>query len=123
MTTDGDLITLRQKGSSPAEAIIDFTSKKYRYYRDYTDAVKYEHFRIGGQQIPLLELYTTQEYDEATDAGVDPGSFKLVRDISTTLNNKIVILYLEATPMMRILARMLIVIITEQNRYLTLKFF
>ncbi|MHA7822669.1 PKD domain-containing protein [Chryseobacterium arthrosphaerae] len=96
VTTDGDLITLRQKGSSPAEAIIDFTSKKYRYYRDYTDAVKYEHFRIGGQQIPLLELYTTQEYDEATDAGVDPGSFKLVRDISTTLNNKIVILYLES---------------------------
>ncbi|OCA74515.1 PKD domain-containing protein [Chryseobacterium arthrosphaerae] len=96
VTTDGDLITLRQKGSSPAEAIIDFTSKNYRYYRDYTDAVKYEHFRIGGQQIPLLELYTTQEYDEATDTGVDPGSFKLVRDISTTLNNKIVILYLES---------------------------
>ncbi|MEE6129627.1 PKD domain-containing protein [Chryseobacterium arthrosphaerae] len=96
VTTDGDLITLRQKGSSPAEVIIDFTSKNYRYYRDYTDAVKYEHFRIGGQQIPLLELYTTQEYDEATDAGVDPGSFKLVRDISTTLNNKIVILYLES---------------------------
>lgn len=96
VTTDGDLITLRQKGATSSEAVIDFTSKNYRYYRDYNDVLRYEHFRIGGQQIPLLELFTTKEYEEALAAGANAGSFRLVSEISGTLNNKIVILYLES---------------------------
>lgn len=96
VTTDGDLITLRQKGATSSEAVIDFTSKNYRYYRDYNDVLRYEHFRIGGQQIPLLELFTTQDYEDALAAGANAGSFRLVSEISGTLNNKIVILYLES---------------------------
>lgn len=96
VTTDGDLITLRQVGSKRSEAIIDFKAKNYRYYRNYTDVVGYEHFRIGGQQIPLLELFTTQEYLQLVNEGANAGDFKQVMDIRSSLNDKIVILYLES---------------------------
>jgi len=96
VTTDGDLITLRQAGSKNSEAIIDFKANNYRYYRNYVDVVGYEHFRIGGQQIPLLELFTTQEYRKLVDGGANAGDFKPVLDISLSLSDKVVILYLES---------------------------
>jgi len=96
VTTDGDLITLRQAGSKNSEATIDFKAKNYRYYRNYVDVVGYEHFRIGGQQIPLLELFTTQEYTKLVDGGANAGDFKPVIDIRSSLSNKVVILYLES---------------------------
>ena len=96
VTTDGDLITLRQKVSKAAEVTIDFQSKNYRYYRNYTDVAEYRHFRIGGQQIPLLELFTTQDYRQLVDGGANAADFKQVSDIRGSLNNKIVILYLES---------------------------
>lgn len=96
VTTDGDLITLREKTSKASDVTIDFQTKNYRYYRNYNDVAEYKHFRIGGQQIPLLELFTTTEYKQAVDLGANAGDFKLVRDISASLNSKIVILYLES---------------------------
>jgi hypothetical protein len=96
VTTDGDLITLRQAGSKNSEATIDFKANNYRYYRNYVDVVGYEHFRIGGQQIPLLELFTTQEYLKLVDGGANAGDFKPVIDIRNSLSDKVVILYLES---------------------------
>lgn len=96
VTTDGDLITLRQKGNTSSEATIGFAVRNYRYYRDYNDELGYEHFRIGGQQVPLLELFTTQEYNQAVASGANAANFKQVSDIRGSLNDKIVILYLES---------------------------
>lgn len=96
VTTDGDLITLRQAVSKKSEAVIDFDAKNYRYYRNYVDVLGYEHFRIGGQQIPLLELFTTQEYTQLVNEGANAADFKQVREIYSSLNDKIVILYLES---------------------------
>ncbi|MCW1961462.1 PKD domain-containing protein [Chryseobacterium viscerum] len=96
VTTDGDLITLRQVGSKRSEAIIDFKAKNYKYYRNYIDVQGYEHFRIGGQQIPLLELFTTEEYRQLLNEGANAGDFKQVSEIYSSLNDKIVILYLES---------------------------
>ncbi len=64
VTTDGDLITLRQKTDKEAEVTIDFTTNTYKYFRNYTDKVGYKHFLIGGKQIPLLELITQEEYTQ-----------------------------------------------------------
>lgn len=96
VTTDGDLITLRQVEDKKSEAVIDFQAKNYRYYRNYVDVAEYEHFRIGGQQIPLLELFTTQEYKQLLREGANAGDFKKVVDIRSSLSDKIVILYLES---------------------------
>lgn len=96
VTTDGDLITLRQAAGKKSEAVIDFDAKNYRYYRNYVDVLGYEHFRIGGQQIPLLELFTTQEYTQLVNEGANAADFKQVREIYNSLNDKIVILYLES---------------------------
>ncbi|MBO9690455.1 PKD domain-containing protein [Chryseobacterium sp.] len=95
VTTDGDLITLRQTANT-SEAAIDFPVKNYRYYRNYVDTLGYKHFHIGGQQIPLLELFTTQEYNQLVAGGANAGDFKQIKDIRSSLNNKIVILYLES---------------------------
>ncbi|MDR4953577.1 PKD domain-containing protein [Chryseobacterium sp. ES2] len=96
VTTDGDLITLRQIEGKKSVAVIDFDAKNYRYYRNYVDVLGYEHFRIGGQQIPLLELFTTQEYTQLVNEGANAADFKQVREIYNSLNDKIVILYLES---------------------------
>jgi hypothetical protein len=40
--------------------------------------VRYEHFRIGGQQIPLLELFTRRT-EEIKAAGANAGSFKMLK--------------------------------------------
>ncbi|WP_415327983.1 PKD domain-containing protein [Chryseobacterium sp. MMS23-Vi53] len=92
VTTDGDLITLRHKGASPSEATIDFPNNIYKYYRDYSDTLEYDYFRIGGVQVPLLELITEEEYDEL---GTNVGGFKEVKEI-TNLTDKVIILYLES---------------------------
>lgn len=92
VTTDGDLITLRQKGSSPSEAVISFYAKNYKYYREYTDETGYEHFRIGGKQVPLTELITQQEYEAL---GTDAVGFKPLSDIRN-IYDKVIILYLES---------------------------
>jgi len=95
VTTDGDLITLRQKGENVSEALINFSDIRYKYYRDYKDEVGYEHFRIDGQQIPLIELITEEEYAELTAAGVNAADFKLFGAIRN-IYDKIIILYLES---------------------------
>ena len=93
VTTDGDLITLRQKGATSSEVTIDFGVKNYKYYREYIDEIGYKHFRIGGQQVPLLEVITQQEYD---DLGRNTAGFKLLTDFRKTIHNKVIILYLES---------------------------
>jgi len=93
VTTDGDLITLRQKGSISSEATIDFGVKNYKYYREYIDEIGYKHFRIEGQQVPLLELVTEDEYKAL---GANTEGFKLLYDFRDTIYNKVIILYLES---------------------------
>ncbi|MDV7698755.1 PKD domain-containing protein [Chryseobacterium soli] len=95
VTTDGDLITLRKQGNNPSEVGIDFNSNSYKYYRDYTDKVRYEHFCIAGKQIPLLELITQAEYDQLKNQGANVADFKHTQEI-TNVYDKIVILYLES---------------------------
>lgn len=91
VTTDGDLITLRQKGKSPSEVTINFNTKNYKYYRQYNDVAQYDHFKINSQQIPLMELITQNEYNEL----IDVRKVKSIQEI-TNLNDHVVILYLES---------------------------
>lgn len=94
VTTDGDLVTLRKKGSTSSEATIDFATRNYKYYRDYKDETGYEHFRLDGKQVPLLELVTEDEY-KALGANIE--GFKPLSDIgSKNISNKVIILYLES---------------------------
>lgn len=93
VTTDGDLITLRQKGATSSEVTIDFGVKNYKYYREYIDEIGYKHFRIGGQQVPLLEIITQQEYE---DLGNNAADFKPLSDFRNTIHKKVIILYLES---------------------------
>lgn len=93
VTTDGDLITLRQKGATSSEVTIDLGVKNYKYYREYIDEIGYDHFRIGSQQVPLLEVITQQEYE---DLGSNAAGFKLLTDFRKTIHNKVIILYLES---------------------------
>lgn len=93
VTTDGDLVTLRQKGATSSEATIDFDVKNYKYYREYTDKFEYKHFRIEGQQEPLWELITEDEYKAL---GTNTEGFKLLYDFRDTIYNKVIILYLES---------------------------
>lgn len=92
VTTDGDLITLRRTGSVRSEVQINFDTNNYRYYRSYTDELRYKHFRIGDQQIPLLELITQKEYDAL---GSNVGGFKSIHGLDN-IYDKIIILYLES---------------------------
>ncbi|KPH15027.1 PKD domain-containing protein [Chryseobacterium sp. ERMR1:04] len=92
VTTDGDLITLRQKGAQSSGVKIDFAADNYKYYRNYIDEVQYKHFRIRDQQIPLLELITPKEYEAL---GKNVGDFKPVREIDN-IYGKTIILYLES---------------------------
>jgi hypothetical protein len=92
VTTDGDLITLRQKLDKTSDVNIQFDSKSYTYYRAYTDEVEYQHFRIDGKQIPLVELITEDEYNQLTSVE----GFKPVKEIAGTIADKVVILYLES---------------------------
>lgn len=91
VTTDGDLVTLRRKGGSASEVTINFSTENYRYYREYKDVAYYNHFKINGTQIPLVELLTKSEYDLANDKS----NIKSVREIAN-LKNQVVILYLES---------------------------
>ncbi|MFL9833757.1 Ig-like domain-containing protein [Chryseobacterium terrae] len=94
VTTDGDLITLRKKGATSSEATISFDVKNYKYYRDYDDKIRYEHFRIGDSQVTLLELITEEEFKAL---GTNAEGFKLISDIgSSNLQDKVIILYLES---------------------------
>lgn len=95
VTTDGDLITLRTGQDKSSDVTIDFDTKNYRYFREYKDKVKYDHFRIGEDQIPLLELATEDELKQMKIKGLDTGSFKDVKTLEK-LNEKIIILYLES---------------------------
>lgn len=92
VTTDGDLITLRQKEDNPSEVSIDFETKNYRYYKNYSDKLEYQHFRIEDKQIPLLELFTEKELK---DAGANIADYKPVSNLSN-INDKIILLYLES---------------------------
>ncbi|SEM93912.1 hypothetical protein SAMN05421856_10945 [Chryseobacterium taichungense] len=92
VTTDGDLITLRQKLDKTSDVAINFDTKTYKYYRNYIDDVEYKHFRIDGAQVPLLELITQEEYDQLASGN----DFKNVKEIGSTLYDKVIILYLES---------------------------
>lgn len=92
VTTDGDIITLRKKGSTSSEVTINFDANSYKYYKTYTDEVEYKHFRIGNQQIPLVELITQEEYDKLTNGG----GFRPVKQLGSVIYNKVIILYLES---------------------------
>ncbi len=103
VTTDGDLITLRQKtlkivpdsGKKFVETAIDFKANAYKYYRIYEDAQDYKHFIINNTPITLLEIITQQDYDFLVAQGISVSNFKPVKEIEK-LNEKIVILYLES---------------------------
>ncbi|BEV03818.1 PKD domain-containing protein [Chryseobacterium gambrini] len=95
VTTDGDLITLRTGKEKSSDVTIDFDTKNYRYFREYKDKVRYDHFRIGEEQIPLLELATEDELKQMEVKGLDTGSFKDIKTLEK-LNEKIIILYLES---------------------------
>lgn len=95
VTTDGDLITLRTGKEKSSDVTIDFDTKNYRYFREYKDKVRYDHFRIGEEQIPLLELATDDELKQMEVKGLDTGSFKDIKTLEK-LNEKIIILYLES---------------------------
>ena len=91
VTTDGDLITLRREGGTASEVNINFSSENYRYYREYKDEAGYDHFKINGRQIPLVELMTEAEYD----ALKDKSPVKNIKEIANP-GNQVVILYLES---------------------------
>lgn len=103
VTTDGDLITLRQKtlkiipdsDKKVVETAIDFKANAYKYYRIYEDAQDYKHFIINKTPINLLEIITQQDYDFLVAQGISVSNFKPVKEIEK-LNEKIVILYLES---------------------------
>lgn len=92
VTTDGDIITLRKKGNTSSEVTINFDANSYKYYKSYTDAVEYKHFRIGNNQIPLLELITQEEYNLLPNGG----GFRDVKELGNAIYNKVIILYLES---------------------------
>lgn len=92
VTTDGDLITLRQKLDKTSDVNISFDARSYTYYKDYTDPVEYKNFRIGGKQIPLVELITSDEYDKLPNKE----GFNPVKNFGSSINSKVVILYLES---------------------------
>ncbi|UKB82414.1 PKD domain-containing protein [Chryseobacterium sp. MEBOG06] len=95
VTTDGDLITLRQPSVKPLETTVNFNAATYKYFRNYTDEVGYEHFRIGGHQIPLLELVTQAQYTQLKDKGAYVADFKHTKEIGS-IYDKVMILYLES---------------------------
>lgn len=92
VTTDGDLITLHNKNYATKESFIDLESKNYKYYRIFTDNYRYPHFK--GDML-LFELLTQDEYDNQLANGADSTTFYDVNAIPT-LENKVVILYLES---------------------------
>lgn len=64
VTTDGDLLHLREKGT--LSKLIK-PSQEYAYYRDFKDdRAKYKHFIKNGIQIPLYELIPTGSAINAT---------------------------------------------------------
>lgn len=91
VTTDGDLVTLRRKGGTASEVNMNFSTEHYRYYREYGDVADYQHFKINGKQIPLVELLTRAEYDALNDKS----RIKAIQEI-TNLRDQVVILYLES---------------------------
>ncbi len=103
VTTDGDLITLRQKtlkiipdsDKKFVETAIDFKANAYKYYRIYEDAQDYKHFIINNTPITLLEIITQQDYDFLVAQGISVSNFKPIKEIEK-LNEKIVILYMES---------------------------
>lgn len=95
VTTDGDLVTLRNRDYKSKESSIDLKTKNYKYFRAFTDGYRYPHFFKSNVQMPLLELFTEDEYDYKIDNGADSTTFFDV-NLIPELENKIVILYLES---------------------------
>lgn len=95
VTTDGDLVTLRNRNFATKESFIDLQTKNYKYFRAFTDGYRYPHFFKSNVQMPLLELFTQDEYDNKIANGADSTAFYDV-NLIPELENKIVILYLES---------------------------
>ena len=91
VTTDGDLLALQNPSTTEegqnddALKSIDFSSKKYRFFRKFIDdKVKYNHFlNADNKQIDLWELSETND-----------GSFTDLATF-TDLENAIVLMYVE----------------------------
>jgi hypothetical protein len=95
ITTDGDLVTLRKKNDNSKDVTIDFASKSYTYCRSFLDKAGYPYFIENNIQVPLLELFTDQEYEDLVTNGEDTDDFERVNTIAG-INNKIIIIYLES---------------------------
>lgn len=96
VTTDGDLITLRENIDSTNDVSINIESKNYTYSREFKDEkANYPHFFNGGVQMNLLELFTTEEYEALLQDGANSIDFTPIADL-TGVDNKVVILYLES---------------------------
>ena len=87
VTTDGDLITLRNSQEGVKEVSIDFDGKIFTHYKTYEDIHKYPHFSELSST-SLIELRNEADIigEEANFSLVDP----------TILNGKVVLLYLES---------------------------
>lgn len=87
VTTDGDLITLRNSQEGVKDVSIDFDGKVFTHYKTYVDVYKYPHF----SDLPngsLIELRNEADIvGEETD-------FTLINP--AILNGKVVLLYLES---------------------------
>lgn len=87
VTTDGDLITLRNKQDGVKEVSIDFDGKVFTHYRPYTydDSRGYPHF---SEVVNALEVRSAGEIEDTENdfLELNPG----------VLANKIVLLFLES---------------------------
>ncbi|MEP0266722.1 hypothetical protein [Dokdonia sp.] len=87
VTTDGDLITLRNSQEGVKEVSIDFDGKIFNYYKEYDDIYNYPHFSEL-TKTSLIELRNEVDIigEEADFTKIDPA----------ILNGKVVLLYLES---------------------------
>mmetsp|Transcript_5458 Transcript_5458/g.6647 ORF Transcript_5458/g.6647 Transcript_5458/m.6647 type:complete len:239 (+) Transcript_5458:735-1451(+) len=85
VTTDGDIITLRNNIDGVKDVSIDFDGKVFTHYKAYTDILKYPHF---AEVTNIIEL---RSQDDILD-----GETGFVVVDENLLNGKVVLLYLES---------------------------
>ncbi|MFD2036116.1 hypothetical protein ACFSKL_15040 [Belliella marina] len=88
LTTDGDLIKLKNKNASPNNSPISISAKTFSSYIPFSNhKVMYPHFLQSEEEyIPILELLNTEEAKNFTEA-------KSLEGIQ--INDFVVVLYLE----------------------------
>lgn len=85
VTTDGDIITLRNKQDGVKEVVIDFDGKVFTHFRPYNDFLNYPHF---SEATNILEVRSASE--------IQDGETDFIELNPSVLENKIVLLYLES---------------------------